>query len=57
MDHACLCSSLMPPSCRAQVQISGPKSGAPPPPAIDMGALAGFLGALGQPDGRDLKNR
>ncbi|PNW85402.1 hypothetical protein CHLRE_03g184700v5 [Chlamydomonas reinhardtii] len=39
------------------VQISGPKSGAPPPPAIDMGALAGFLGALGQPDGRDLKNR
>ncbi|EFJ51964.1 metacaspase type II [Volvox carteri f. nagariensis] len=39
------------------VQISGPKDGAPRPPQIDMGVLSSLFGTLGQPDGRDFKNR
>ncbi|PNH12389.1 Metacaspase-4 [Tetrabaena socialis] len=40
------------------VQISGPKAGGPPPPQLDEGTLAGFLGSLGQPNGgRDFQNR
>lgn len=40
-----------------EVIISGPKSGAPPPPQLDMQALAGLLGAFAQPAGREMKNR
>ncbi|GIL72976.1 hypothetical protein Vretimale_4621 [Volvox reticuliferus] len=39
------------------VQISGPKDGAPPPPQFDMSSLSSIFGALGQPGGRDFKNR
>ncbi|KAG2499854.1 hypothetical protein HYH03_002145 [Edaphochlamys debaryana] len=38
------------------VQISGPKPGSAPPPALD-GVLGAFLTALGDQSGRDLKNR
>lgn len=41
----------------AEVQISGPKDGSPPPPTFDMTALSGFLSVLGNTGGRDFKNR
>ncbi|GLC63450.1 hypothetical protein PLESTF_000037600 [Pleodorina starrii] len=39
------------------VQISGAKDGSPPPPQFDLSSLAGMFGTLGEPGGRDFRNR